>query len=264
VAKHLVRRSIFRKRALFICVALFAGAVAPDAGHALNILTNGKVDWLFAHNSTVLFIGLSFSCFCGLVSILVWQRLDLRKEKLAGICQVRSMEKKMRNFFKAHRILAIGISIVLSLALVSVLAATAISNLWVSPSITVTVDNLPLVLSSPDFTAGRSIKVGVATEASVNLSNPSPAGAPGYTGVVVGFSIYDTDGVIVPSDILLEYQSGGNWYALPMTAGAGVITAVFGPSGGFPVGFGYNATTPLRATFNTVGTYHVTAQASTL
>jgi hypothetical protein len=78
VAKHLVRRSIFRKRALFICTALFAGAVAPDAGHALNILTNGKVDWLFAHNSAVLFIGLSFSCFCGLVSIIVWQRLGLR------------------------------------------------------------------------------------------------------------------------------------------------------------------------------------------
>jgi hypothetical protein len=93
VAKHLVRRSIFRKRTLFICTALFAGAVAPDAGHALNILTNGQVDWLFAHNSTVLFIGLSFASVFGLVLIFIWQRLGLRKEKLADNCQVRSLEK---------------------------------------------------------------------------------------------------------------------------------------------------------------------------
>jgi hypothetical protein len=93
VAKHLVRRSIFRKRALFICAALFAGAVIPDLGHILNYITQGKVDWNITHFAHVLFFWVFISCIFGLVLIFIWQRLGLRKEKLADNCQVRSLEK---------------------------------------------------------------------------------------------------------------------------------------------------------------------------
>jgi hypothetical protein len=79
VAKHLVRRSIFRKRTLFICTAVFAGAVIPDLGHILNYITQGKVDWNITHFAHVLFFWVFISCFFGLVLIFVWQRLGLSK-----------------------------------------------------------------------------------------------------------------------------------------------------------------------------------------
>lgn len=143
--------------------------------------------------------------------------------------------------------------------------AAVISNLWTSPTITVTQyvppppGNSPLVISSPDFTTPRSISTGEATLASVTLNNPSPSGAPGYTGVRVQFTINKTG--IAVGDVVLEYQAGGTWYVLTLVDNGDVLTGVFGPSGGFPVPSGYNETTPLRATFNTVGIYYATAQA---
>jgi len=175
----------------------------------------------------------------------------------------------MKKFLK-KRFLGIPIFVILLTLVVgvAVLAAT-ISNLWTSPDITVEPvpppppANEALVISSPDFTTPRSILVGEATLAGVNLTNPSPSGAPGYTGVLVAFSIYDrSDDTIVPSDIVLEYQEGGTWYVLTLTQGTGVLTSTFGPAGGFPVGYGYNITTPLRATFATPGIYYATAQAT--
>lgn len=173
------------------------------------------------------------------------------------------MKRFLKKRFLGIPILAILLTVVVGAAVL----AAAISNLWISPDITVEPvpppANEPLVISSPDFTTPRSILVGQATLAGVNLTNPSPSGAPGYTGVLVEFSIYDkSDNTIVPSDIVLEYQEDDTWYVLTLTQDTGVLTGTFGPAGGFPVGYGYNVTTPLRATFATPGIYYATAQAT--
>lgn len=171
----------------------------------------------------------------------------------------------MKKFF-SKKFLGIPLVAIIAVVLVaaSVLAGT-ISNLWTSPNITVTTPpppaNVPLVVSSPDFTTPRSILVGAPTLASVTLSNPSPSGAPGYTGVNVAFTI-NKAGIAV-GDVVLEYQAGGTWYVLTLVDNGDVLTGVFGPGGGFPVPSGYNETTPLRATFATAGTYYATAQATT-
>ena len=176
------------------------------------------------------------------------------------------MKKFLKKKFLSIPIFVILLTLVVGVA---VLAVTIISNLWVSPDITVTEpappppENALLIISSPDFTTPRSILVGQTTHAGVNLTNPSPSGAPGYTGVNVVFTINKTG--IATNDIVLEYQAvaDGPWLPLTLVDNGDVLTGMFGPAGGFPVGYGYNVTTPLRATFATPGIYYATAQAVT-
>jgi hypothetical protein len=184
---------------------------------------------------------------------------------LLNLYQARNKGNNMKNIFKTHRVLAIAISVVLSLALVGVVAATAISNLWVSPNIVVTAPvRLPLLVSSADFTADRAILLGEATFVGVRLQNPSPVGAPSYTGVTVNFSVYDSsDNVISLADVAIQYQVDATWYPLPLVQGAGVLTGNFGGAG-FPVASGYDQNTMFKAVFNTAGNYHVSAQAVTI
>ena len=154
-----------------------------------------------------------------------------------------------------------------------VLAAGTISNLWTSPTITVTEPynppgapvNLPLVVSS-DFTVDRTVEKSVSSYINVTLVNPSLFGAPGYTGVKVELNIFCSSGNITVSDLVLEYleSADGTWHVWPLalaTSGPTRLTGLFGPSAGFPVGYGYNVTTPFRATFTLAGAYYVTAQA---
>lgn len=143
--------------------------------------------------------------------------------------------------------------------------AASVSNLWTSPDVTVTTyvpptpQNLPLVVSSPDFVSPQSVYTEVPFLANVTLSNPSSAGSPGYANVTVLFTVDKP--AIVPGDVTLEY-SDGTWHTLTLVQnGVNSLSASFGPVGGFPVDVGYNQSTPLRATFHTNGTYHATAQA---
>ncbi len=179
------------------------------------------------------------------------------------------MKSKWSSIRHAKWFIPVAILIVSVLVAGGVFAfAAVISNLWTSPNITVTAPsppppgNSPLVISSPDFTTPRSISTGEATLAGVNLSNPSPSGAPGYTGVRVQFTINKTG--IAVSDVVLQYSvdAGVNWLPLTLTQnGTDALIGTFGPAEGFPVGDGYNVTTPLRATFTTAGSYYATAQA---
>lgn len=152
------------------------------------------------------------------------------------------------------------------------LAAGLVSNIWTSPTITVTgggggggttPTNEPLVISS-GFASNLSISTGQQAEFSIRLENPSEAGAPGYNAVRVKFEISDGDGVLSQSDVTLEYQSGGVYYNLPVTLESGKLVGWFGPPTGFDCPSGYNETTPIRATFNAVGTYQAAVQAETV
>jgi hypothetical protein len=143
-------------------------------------------------------------------------------------------------------------------------AVSTISNLWTSPTITVTTVVPPppsnsLLQISSDLTA-QTVSTGVTIPVNVTLVNPSAAGAPGYTGVTVQFTVNGTG--IVPADVVLQYSDGTNWYAIPLTQnGNNSLSGVFGPASGFAVPTGYNATTPFRVTFSVAGSYTATAQA---
>jgi len=70
----MVRRFIQRNRALLIiCLAGGLGGIAPDIGHFLNLVTQGKVDWSFGHSLEfwAWFTGASFG---GLVAALVLRK----------------------------------------------------------------------------------------------------------------------------------------------------------------------------------------------
>lgn len=161
--------------------------------------------------------------------------------------------------------------VALALTVGMVCASVLISNLWTSPNVTVTTPppgNQPLAISSPDFTSPGAVHIGDPFYLSVETVNPSESGAPGYTGVTFNIRIYDTsDGTIAPTDVTLWYNTGtvGSpiWTELTLAQGTGMLTATFGPPGGFPVGYGYDVTTQFKATFDTAGTYHAEVEAVT-
>ena len=169
--------------------------------------------------------------------------------------------------------LIIAIILVAALGGIVFAAGIFISNLWTSPTITVTEPytppeqptNLPLVVTS-DFTANRTVEKTVPTYVNVTLNNPSLFGAPGYIGVKVELNVFCTSGNITAGSVVLEYLEtvDNSWHVWPLTVattGPPRLTGLFGPPTGFPVGYGYNVTTPFRATFSMAGTYYVTAQA---
>lgn len=139
-----------------------------------------------------------------------------------------------------------------------------ISSPWTSPNVTVSEPvNVDLIITSPDFTSNVGIYIGDTIEKSVRLYNPSPLHAAGYPHVRVEFQIHGSG--ISDGDVTLEYYAdegfGAIWHTLPTTDMGDALVGYFGPSVGFPVGYGYNVVTPIKATFNTVGTYYATAQA---
>jgi hypothetical protein len=86
---------------------------------------------------------------------------------------------------------------------VSIVAATAviISNIWISPKVTVA--PLPLVLSS-DLTADQTIQPEVPLEFHMTLENPNRAYT--YTSVHVIVEIRDlSDNQMSPNDVLAQY-----------------------------------------------------------
>jgi hypothetical protein len=170
-------------------------------------------------------------------------------------------------------VFAVAIALVIAISGAVFVVGAGISDLWTSPTITVTGPyippeqpvNLPLVVSS-DFTVDRNAEKGVPSYVNVTLNNPSLFGAPGYTGVKVELNIYCTSGNITADSVVLEYleSSDSTWHVWPLTVaptGPNRLTGLFGPPAGFPVGYGYNVTTPFRATFAVIGSYNVTAQA---
>ena len=184
---------------------------------------------------------------------------------------------RIRNFILSHRVLTFVIVAVLSVVMTvgTVFAAVAISNVWQSPTITVvtsppsgggggTPPTLPLVVGSADFTTDQNITQGYFYDFSVNLSNPSAVGSASYPAVRVQFDVTKTDGAIASGDVELWYKESPEssvWLSLPVTLVDAKLTGLFGPESGFPVVAGYDATTPIRAKFNTLGTYDADAYA---
>ena len=64
---------------------------------------------------------------------------------------------------------------------------------------------------------------------------------------------------LTSDDVVLEYDLEGTWVALTLTEDEGVLTGRFGPSDGFALPAGYDATTELRVTFEQPGDYTATA-----
>jgi len=171
--------------------------------------------------------------------------------------------KKFKKFAKSrwHSIPlgAMAIALVASLAITgTVFAAVTISNLWTSP--TITVSPTLLVVSSPDFTTAQNVAVGEVMAAGINLHNPSSSHT--YSNVRVLFKIYK-DG-ISEGDVNLQYQVESTWYTLSTEDKGNYLEGYFGPEAGFTVGPSYSVTTPIQATFYTDGSYYATATAITV
>ena len=63
-------RRIFGVRAWVFCLAAVLGGVAPDFGHAANLLTNGAVDWGWFHNNTAFFSGVFITSVVGFMATI--------------------------------------------------------------------------------------------------------------------------------------------------------------------------------------------------
>lgn len=165
-------------------------------------------------------------------------------------------------------VLALVLSLVAVLTAGGLILAQVVnfSNVWTSPKVVVNPTTTPpttpvnstLVLSST-WDTDTSATIGEPFVFELNLSNPSPVGAPGYTDAIVKFEISKAT-TMDASDVTLEYEVAANtWATIPTTLTDGKLVGYFGPAAGFDIPTGYNATTSLRATFATAGEYTATA-----
>lgn len=165
-----------------------------------------------------------------------------------------------------NRKLLVGITIAAMLGAIGtvVYAVGVISNQLQLPTITVTAgggggsppSNSQLVLSSPDFTSPVNIFTGGNVTATVRVLNPSPGGAPGYTGVALTLRILKTG--IVSTDASLDSWDGAGWVTVPLIATDGVLSGEY-TIGAVPTSF--DGTTLFRVTTNASGIYQLTAEA---
>ena len=164
-----------------------------------------------------------------------------------------------------------AIALVASLFITGIaFAAVSISNTWTSPSVVVTVKPLipvPLVISSTLDGGGALAKyIGDEVPLTITIKNNGPVG---YTGIQTHTSIYRTDGTpIAIGDVTLyDEWPVGTWRnlttylvlvdnatygkALELVTNTADITALGGTHD--------TDRTPLKVTFNTVGTYQASA-----
>jgi hypothetical protein len=136
-------------------------------------------------------------------------------------------------------------------------AFTIISNTWDSPTVTVTVNPKPLFISSDLDNGGNLARyTGVEIPLTVSIHNTASVG---YSGITTRITIEDSDNTIVPSDVTLKHYWNGDWSVLPLTQNGN--TLIF-DSPTAPIAAGQTDVTPLRVTFNTIGTYHAHAQST--
>ena len=174
---------------------------------------------------------------------------------------MKKFKKFAKNRWHSIPLGAIAIALIVSVSLTGIAfaATTAISNLWTSPTITVT--TTPLAITS-DFTGDKAKETGSTFEFTVTLKNPNPVVT--YEGVLVELCVYDADDTIAKGDVILEYYEvlDSSWHTWGLDVSGDHLTGLFGPpTTGFPVSGGYDVTTFFRVTFNTPGVYHATAQA---
>ncbi len=113
--------------------------------------------------------------------------------------------------------------------------------------------NIGLALAGPQ-TAG----VGAPTQGyGARLSD---TGGATSENVLVDFAISRSGGIGV-SDVTVQYDAGGGSYQpIPLSACGANLCGSFGPQpGGFPVGAGYDITTPLRISYARSGAFTVNA-----
>jgi Na+/H+ antiporter NhaB len=67
-------RNILRNRSLYICVSCGLGSIAPDIGHALNLLTKGQISWNFGH-SIIFWVWFTTAFLAGLVATVYLGRI---------------------------------------------------------------------------------------------------------------------------------------------------------------------------------------------
>lgn len=159
-------------------------------------------------------------------------------------------------------IIAIVFAFVLGISMVGVGVAAATGLISCSNQVTsvVTVVTNPKLVLSTDY-AATTATAGVPYEFHVQLQNPSATVS--FAGVGVDLVAYDnSDSNIASSDVTLKYWDGTAWQTWVLSDSGSTLTGRFGPSGGFTVGPSYDVTTLFEVTYNTVGSYQFTIEAT--
>lgn len=150
----------------------------------------------------------------------------------------------------------LGIGLVTTIAIAAILISnTLIIDTDVSnPDKGVNVSKVQCTLDQYEELGGP-VTVGVPYELGIRLES-----AGDYDGVRVYFEIAGID--ITADDVVVRYYDGTEWLSLPMTQkDVDTLSGWFGPSSGFHVPYGYDATTPLCVTFYEVGHYTTSVSA---
>jgi len=170
--------------------------------------------------------------------------------------------KKFKKFAKIrwHSIPmgAIAIALVASMAITgAAFAAVTISNVWQSPTITVTVQPQPLLITS-NLDSGGNLARYTGVEVPLTVTIHNTAAVP-YSGIVTYASIYRTDGTIAVGDVSLWHEwPTGTW--TEVTAGLQLsgssLVVSFNTHNLTSHGGAYDTdVTNLKVVFHTVDTY---------
>jgi hypothetical protein len=159
----------------------------------------------------------------------------------------------VKNTMKSKKKLLMLIAVAMSVLMVGAFAYTQLSNILSgSFSVSTNPTSLPLswVGTSPDIgdPSGGAFVVGATYQLGMELTNPTAAT---FSNVVVYFTINCASALPTKDNaITLNYWYEGAWTPITLTVSGGTASGTFGPSTGFPVVPGYDATTQLQIIFN--------------
>ncbi|MEO7062709.1 MAG: MBG domain-containing protein, partial [Dokdonella sp.] len=146
------------------------------------------------------------------------------------------------------------------------IAGVSTGTVYANASQSIDVAQLTLQSAGP-----ASASTGANVDISATLANTGTAAissataAPNDENVLGQFVIALAGNTLAPSDLTVSYLAPDNAYhAITLNACASDATMLcgdFGPSTGFPVAAGYNATSLFRAVFNRNGAYAITTRA---
>lgn len=129
---------------------------------------------------------------------------------------------------------------------------------------TIDVAQLTISASGP-----ANANTGATVDSSSTLTNSGTAAistsapAPDNENAIGQFTIASSAGALATTDLALSYlnPATSTYDTIALTAnGDGTLSGSFGPSGGFPVAAGYNATSLFRTVFARAGNYTVTVR----
>ena len=163
--------------------------------------------------------------------------------------------------------LIIALSIGLAFAALSAIESSRVnfgSTIVTNPTQTPPVPFNPVL--STNYVLPSTV-TGTPAQFTVTLTN---TGGASPSNCLVAFTITEisasaiSPNIAVSTDVTLQYSDGTTYQTIPLTASGNTLSGTFGPSTGFPIGAGYDATTQMQITYNVAGTFSASAVVETV